>query len=64
MNKIFSIIATPFALLFLCVVLQLFISTSKADYVAQELPTQKNKQTDLFESSVDGLSDFTQQFQI
>ena len=59
MNKIFSIIATPFALLVLSAVLQLFISTSRADHLAQELPTQKNKQTDLFESSVDGLSDFT-----
>jgi hypothetical protein len=59
MNKIFSIIVILFALIVSSAVLQLFISTSKADYVAQELPTQKNKQTDLFESSVDGLSDFT-----
>ena len=59
MNKIFSIIVILFALLVLSAVLQLFISASKADHLAQELPTQKNKQTDLFESSVDGLSDFT-----
>ena len=59
MNKIFSIIVILFALLVLSAVLQLFISTSRADHLAQELPTQKNKQTDLFESSVDGLSDFT-----
>jgi hypothetical protein len=59
MNKIFSIIATLFNLFFLCTVLQLFTSISKADHVAHELPTQANKQTDLFESSVDGLSDFT-----
>ena len=59
MNKIFSIIAIPVTLFFLCAVLQLFTSISKADYVAHEMPTQKNKQTDLFNESIDDLSDFT-----
>jgi hypothetical protein len=59
MNKILSIIVILFALLVLSAVLQLFISTSRADHLAQELPTQKNKQTDLFDKSVDNLSDFT-----
>lgn len=59
MNKILSIIVTPFALLLLSAALQLFTSTSKADHLAQELPTQKNKQTDLFNESIDDLSNFT-----
>ena len=42
-----------------CIGVCLLTSTSKADYVEKEVPTQANKQTNLFNESVDDLADFT-----
>jgi hypothetical protein len=59
MNKIFYLIMSILFVFWLCMGFYIFTSIAKGDHLEQEIPTQKNKQTDLFDKSVDNLSDFT-----
>lgn len=59
MNKLFLLIIIPLLIFWLCMGFYLFTSIAKADHLEVEIPTQKNKQTDLFDSSIDNFADFT-----
>jgi len=59
MNKLFLLIIIPLLVFWLCMGFYLFTSIAKADRLEVEIPTQKNKQTDLFDSSIDNFADFT-----
>jgi len=58
MNKLFLLII-PLLIFWICMGFYLFTSIAKADHLEMEIPTQKNKQTDLFDSSIDNFADFT-----
>ena len=59
MNKLFLLIIIPLLIFWLCMGFYLFTSIAKADHLEVEIPTQKNEQTDLFDSSIDNFADFT-----
>lgn len=59
MNKLFLVVMSILFVCWLCMGFYIFTSIAKGDHLEQEIPTQSNKQTDLFDDSIDNLSDFT-----
>ena len=59
MNKLFLVVMIILFVFWLCMGFYIFTSIAKGDHLEQEIPTQSNKQTDLFDDSIDNLSDFT-----
>jgi hypothetical protein len=59
MNKLFLVVMIILFVFWLCMGFYIFTSIAKGDHLEQEIPTQSNKQTDLFDDSIDNLLDFT-----
>ena len=59
MNKLFVLIITLIAILWLFLGFYLLTSVAKADYKEIEAPTQVNEQTDLFDKSINDYAGFT-----